>query len=499
MTYPEQLVSLNLERQALAGFINFPNTLIELSSNITEKEFSNKVHCCVFSILKNSILAGEKIEKVILAQKVKELGINFFEQVNIFEYIDDITFSQIQPNGVKEVVKELVKLRIRRDLHDNAITVLSYIKDCGNKGIDEIIHHVDGIYNSQVGLYSSDEDPQDLYENVEAFIRKIAQNPVDECGLTTPFSYFNKVFGGLREGNGAYNIISRAGEGKSTFLFNMSKGVAKLNNCKVLYLDTEMDLDLNMFRAAAAEGQVNAWFLETGNWTKNSDLSKKVISSFDRLKQYKGHIYHKYVPNKGIDELRSMCKRWFYKYVGRGNKAMIVYDYLKITGKTADFGRAEYQDMGDKLSYLNEMGAELGVPIFTATQQNRSGEQNGTRNDDSTTVSISDRINWLVAWNAVFRNKTVDEISEHGVNFGTHLLKPFKTSRTQGKENWNNNRTVRTVDPRNTSRVVYKPNFINYEISEYELIEKGTYKDVVNVNQLNVSLQGQPNNNPTDI
>lgn len=484
--YPDNLQSLNLEKSFIGGIINNPEILIDLENVISDKEFSNKIHSILFNVIKSIIFSGTKLEKVLIAQKIQDLGISHNNDIDIFNYVDDISFTQVKPNGLKEIASELVKLRIRRDYFDNAASIQKYIQNANNCPIDEIISDVDAIYHSQVGKYSLINEPVDLYSEIENFIKTIAKNPVEEVGLKTQFKEWNRLFGGLRLKQAGYSIVSRAGEGKSSLLFNLAKGVTKLNNIKCLYIDTEMDKELQMLRAAAAESETNAWYLETGQWTKNQDLITKVLNSFKKFDDYKGKVYHIYFPNKNINETLSLIRYWYHKFVGTGNPALIVYDYLKITSDF-DKARQEYQIMGDKVSYLNELNDKLGTALFMAAQQNRSGEQNGQRNDDSTTVSISDRINQYVSFNAVFRKKTLDEISEHGTQFGTHLLKPFKTSRVQGKDNYNVNSFIKTIDSQ--GKVRYKQNFINYEIKEYGIIEHGTLSDIVKYQQLNAGLQ----------
>ena len=77
MNHKESLVSLNLERSSLGGFINHPQSIIELSHIFSEKEYSNRIHSTIFSVMKNLISNGQKIEKVVLAQKIKDLGISY--------------------------------------------------------------------------------------------------------------------------------------------------------------------------------------------------------------------------------------------------------------------------------------------------------------------------------------------------------------------------------------------------------------------------------------
>ena len=487
--YPDNLVSLNLEKHLLAGIIRHPSSFTDIDHIISEKEIFNKIHRHIYAILRDRILNNKPVDKAIICQRISEVGIKSYEDINIVDYVDDLSYIPVNREGVLETAKELIKLRIKRDLWDNAEEVKEYVKSCGNKNKEEIIRHVETIYNSQIFQLSTDEEPVDLYSCAESFLREIAKNPRSEVGLETPFPMFNAFFGGLRAKDGCYNIISRSGEGKSCFLYNMAKGVAKINKCKVLYLDTEMSLDLNIFRSASMESKLSTWLFETGNWIlKDQQTKEQVYNTFKKFDDYKGHLFHKFVPNKNIDEILSIIRHWFYKYVGTGNKAMVVYDYLKIASDFSE-NRKEWQQLGDKISYLNEIAAKLDIPLFSAGQQNRSAEQqDGQRNDSSTTAAASDRINQYVAFNAAFRAKTLDELNDHGPKFGTHLLKPFKFSRTQGNDPYLLNEKVKVYDPVKNKQII-KQNFLNYKIDHYSIEEVGDLKKIVADQALNGNIQ----------
>lgn len=494
---PDALYSIQLERQLLGGFINHPQSLIDLSTFISEKDFHVAVNQIIFSVLKNVVLSGNKVEKILLAQKVVDLGISKVNnEISVFEYIEDLSYSQLQPHGIKEISKELIKLRIRRELFSNGALVQQYVKECGSKGIDEIISQVHSLYNSQILKYGFEDEPVDLYANLADFLQAIAKNPSEESGYKTPYEQYNSFFSGLKAGDGGYFFYARSGEGKSVWLFNLSKGTSLINNCPTLYLDSEMSLDLNMFRAGAAEAGINSWYLETGKWIKNHELANKVAKAFETSKKYKGLFYHKYVPNKSIEEIISIIRNWYYKKVGKGNKAIIVYDYLKIV--SADSNRNEWQKFGDLISYLNEVGHELNIPLLLAGQQNRAGSQQGIRLDDDTTIGGSDRINQFSRFTGIFRRKTLDEISNHGINNGTHALRPTKYSRDQGKEDFNSNSLVRIVDP-NNGRIYYDKNFISYNISNYAITEGLTLKKIIEQQNLQSALQANGNQNNINI
>lgn len=488
MNYPESLYSIRSEGVFLGGLIKNPKVLVDLESFVSDKIFFHKVHKVCFSILKSLIFNGQEVNPIILTEKIKNIGISFFEELNLYDYLDSLSYTQINADGLKQLGKELLKMQVKRELWDNSNAIQAFLKESGEKSLDELIHGVDGIYNSQISLYATDDNPKDLYEGLKETILEIAKNPIEEVGLKTPFPIFNKWFGGALAGDGCSVVSGLSGNGKSCFLFNMAKGIAKLNNAKALILDTEMSIDMNMFRAASAETQVNNWYLRTGQWIRSKTLVDKVKTGLDKLDQYKGSIYHMYIPNKPIDEVLSIAKRWYYKECGRNNKnAIIIYDYLKITSDL-NRERAEWQQLGDKISYLNELGHLLDIPIYTGAQQNRTAmPEGGKRRDDSSTVGGSDRINQYACFNSIFREKTVDEISEHGTKFGSHILIPIKTSRSQGIDSYDTNKNVQIIDDKGKKKFVR--NFLNYSIDSYLITERGTYADVIKDQSLNKPVQ----------
>ena len=494
----DRLTSLQVERHFLSSLVKFPELLYEVDSFLKNEDFANNLHGIIFSVARQEILSGNTFDKVILAQKIKSLNITTKDDVDIFSYVENLYLNQINQKGGINAAKELVKLRIRRDIYKDSQEVQNFIVSpkCSEQTVAEIVSEVDSIYNKRINAITVDDEPTDLFAGIEQYIKDIATNPVEECGLTTPFKQYNKFFGGLKAGDGAYLYSARSSEGKSVWLFNLAKGISIINNCKILYLDTEMSLKLNMIRASAAQAGINPWFLQTGKWIYNETLKDKVMSSFPEFNKYNGLFFHKYVPNKNSKEIISIARKWFHKYVGRGNKAFIIWDYLKVVG-SGDNDRNEWQRFGDNVSYFNELGASLDIQMAIAAQQNRIGNQGGVRLDDDTTIGGSDRINQFSRFGAIFRRKTLDEISEQGgTQFGTHLLKPIKWSRDQGELDYNQHCYIKVTE---NGRSKFKQNYINYTINHYDIKESGTLKDIIDHQNLTKSLAETNPNNDNEI
>ena len=166
--------------------------------------------------------------------------------------------------------------------------------------------------------------------------------------------------------------------------------------------------------------------------------------------------------------------------MGRGNPCIISYDYIKLTGEKVAQNWAEHQAIGDKIDKLKKLSEEINAPIVTAMQMNRSGENHNRRGgditDDSSAISLSDRLQWFASFVAIFRRKTLDEIAADGENFGTHKLVPLKT-RFQGKDAAGHHDLVRR--PMDDGSFRYMNNYLNFSVRNFNVEEQGSLHDVI--------------------
>ena len=472
------IYSLQVERHVLSGLLKYQDLFADIDVFLSENDFFNDVHSTIYSVFKNIKHKGENVDKVLLAEKIKNLGISFRDEINIFDYIDNLTFSQITEEATMTACKELIKFRVRRELCQTADNLKEYVTKNAEDSLDEIISKIDGIYNKKISSYSENDIPINIFEGVEDLIEERGNSPKDETGLVTPYSEFNRMYGGLKNGN-IYAIASRPGQGKSTWLNDIcfKTAINPKNKTKTLILDTEMQtVDIQLRMVASLSG-VPVWYLETGNWRKNEEMTKKVREAWSKVKKYEYFHYH--VGNKNIDQICSIIRRWYLSKVGRGNQAMIAYDYIKLTGEKVGQNWAEHQAIGDKIDKLKRISEEIQCPVITAMQLNRTGESFNRKGaevvDDSSVISLSDRLQWFASFVAIFRRKTLDELALDGQAFGTHKLIPTKT-RFQGKDAAGHQDLVRRLD--STGKETWAQNYLNYQVENFNIEERGSLNDV---------------------
>ena len=492
------IYSNQVEGHVLGGLLKHPDVLPEIDSFVSAADFYNDVHQTVYCILREAVLNNEKIDKVLLATKISNLGISSKDDIDIYDYINTLSYTPITRGAVIDSCKELVKVRVRREISETADRIKQHVTNASNEDLDSIIASADSIYSEKISSYSFDDDPQNVFDDLEFKIEERGNSPSDDTGLSTSYGEFNRLYGGLRGGN-IYAIVSRPAQGKTTFINELCLGTAIKNDVPVLVLDTEMTTEEIQFRMAAAKTDVPLWFLETGKWRSNEKMTEKVRGYFQELKKHK--YYHYHVRNKTTDEICAMIRRWHLKYVGRGNKCVVAYDYVKLTGERVDKNWAEHQAIGEKIDKLKRIAEEIDAPLVTAMQMNRSGESfnrnSGSLVDDSSAISLSDRLQWFATFVAIFRRKTTDEIALDGDRFGTHKLIPLKT-RFQGRDAAGHQdlirrRVVESVNGRESDSERLVNNFLNFRVENFKVQEEGTLQDIITHGQQSFDIQNTDN------
>lgn len=471
------LYSIQVEKHVLGGLIQHPEIFADVDRFVAEKDFVAEPHNVIFSCLRASYLANEKIDTVLLAQKIHNLGIAFKADINIFDYISAISFTTITPAATIKACQELVKLRALRDIEKTCDSMKTQIHQSINDPLESTVTAIDALYGQQMNMFDLEQEPVLLYEQIHDMVEERGNNPIEEVGLATPYPEFNRLYGGLRRKN-LYIIASRAKSGKTTWLDETCAEMSRMHNIPVLILDTEMSTEEVRYRVAAAKTGVGLWYLKTGNWRKNKDNVEQVRNNLPGIS---GHykVYHMSVGNKSLDKLSSLIRRWYLKNVGRGNDCLVCLDYIKMID-AASKNRQEYQEMGDKVDLMKKLAEELDCPVLTAVQSNRDGVT-GARDaseivDDERSIGISDRVTWYASGVWILRRRTPDEIALDTPESGTHKLIEVVV-REQGRDAGGHLDFILRRFPDGKQR--YVKNFINFNVSNFSVTERGSLRDTI--------------------
>lgn len=480
------IFSLEIEQQFLATLLQYPENYCQIADFITYKDFyseKSKVNQTVFSVMKQILEKGEDIDPSIVIDRVNSLGVSFSENLTVFDYIHSLSMRKTSDKALISLSKELKKYTVRRDIYYAARDVAQEMKNIDpNSEYSDIVNTADSTFNKNINFYESgDNAPADLMEEMPRLIEERGNNPVSEFGLKSPYPKLHDIYGSLLRPGNITVVVARSGVGKTTLALDFSTKVAAEEGVPVIHFDNgEMSKEELIMRQCSAMSGVPMHLLETGQWRQHSqETVDKVRAVWGKVKKIKFYYYS--VSGLGFEEMITVLKRWYYSKIGRGNKVIFSFDYIKPSDSKGD-GRSEWQQIGSmvnrfKACIKDEIQHEGDpiIPMITSVQSNKLGITHNRSADnivdDESIVSLSDRITQYASHMFILRKKTLDELAEEGELFGTHKLICIKP-RHLGRDYAGHTEPVLVGDR-------LRHNFINLDIKGFRVEERGDLRDIV--------------------
>jgi replicative DNA helicase len=355
----------------------------------------------------------------------------------------------------------------------------------------KILENADQIFNKNINLFEVGTNvPENIYDEMESFIEDRGNNPMTEFGMMGPHEKINDIYGSLLRPGNITVIVARSGVGKTQFCMDYATKVASTYDVPVLHFDNgEMSKEELIIRQCSAFSGVPSYLLESGRWRQaGDDVVQKVREVWQKVKKLKFYYYN--VGGMDVDQMINTLKRFYYSKVGRGNRMVFSFDYIKTTSEKSQ--KNEWQIVGEMVDKFKkciqkeilEDGSPV-IPMITSVQSNRSGITNNRNSqnivDDESVVSLSDRITQFCSHMFILRQKTNDEIENEGSSFGTHKLINVK-SRHLGKD------IAGAIEPVQVNDNLRR-NFINLEFRNFNISEKGDLRDIVSFRESGGDLQ----------
>jgi replicative DNA helicase len=317
---------------------------------------------------------------------------------------------------------------------------------------------------------------------MEEVMEERGENPVEEFGLMGPHQSINNLYGSLLRPGNITVIVARSGVGKTQFCMDFcTKTSAAYNQTPVLHFDNgEMSKEEIMNRQCAAISGIPLNLIETGKWRMAGDeIVKKMRAALKKVKGMKFYYYN--VGGMSVDGMINVARRFYYAKVLRGNRMILSFDYIKTTFEKFNT-KTEWQVVGEMVDKFKRLvqkeiifeGKPM-IAMMTSVQSNRSGIV-GNRNsdsiqDDESIVSLSDRITQFSSHMFILRNKTMDELQNEPTDSGTHRLICVK-HRHLGPD------VYRALSPVEMPDGSKKKNYINMDIENFNLTDKGDLRDM---------------------
>lgn len=462
----DKLFNLETERYVLGALLKHKDSINDLIFKINKEWFASTSHTHIFEGMTSLVKSSGTISHISLLEYFHNLGIKQFDEVPVEEYLRTLSvIFDLNIDNFDNYIESLKKYYIARKAFDSSRSLQKKLTETLNDPIEDIINLVQsGLSDIVTSEVADSSNTTDLFGQMENILE---EEEIKE-GIIPPFEIYFKRYGGFLPGN-CYGFVAGFGDGKSTFLDYIAKKCVQMkqNNCRVLYLDTELTPRQNMHRFMAALTGENEDVFRKKTWKENPVLVEKVNKYIKHFKKYKDRYHYETVENCSANELISIIRKWKNTYVKDGEIPMIVYDYMKITGEPVENAWVEYNLLGEKTNALHQLSRELNAVVIFAAQTNQDGR-----------IASSNRIMWFASNVYHLRSKTPEEMEEHGEEFGTHILEDWKT-RQQGEDAVGFRKYIKIPSNEKGKKYEYKKDFLNYNFDNFRVQEMGTYKDIL--------------------
>jgi len=138
----------------------------------------------------------------------------------------------------------------------------------------------------------------------------------------------------------------------------------------------------------------------------SAQLKEKVEEVKQKIKSLRGKLLIKYYPPKGVTVKKLQAH--IEKMIASGNKPdLIIVDYADLLLSHSNKTDSTYAEQGGVYIDLRGMGGELGIPIWTASQTNRSAIDSEVIEADKIADSYAKVMNadFIMSWSRKSKDK----------------------------------------------------------------------------------------------
>ncbi len=478
----KNLYSVEIEQSILAILLQYPESYVEIPF-LNSKDFSRQ-NSPIFAVISNLIENKGRPDEIIVSEKLKSLGITLDGGLEVGDYCSSLKIRPVDKRNILDLGKALKKKTLVRTIHDNAIKVQKEVLESEDKSAKDLIGIADKyLGESLISITDNEREAKNLLEELPAIIEEMGNPENISEFINMPYKTWNDIIGPLRPGQ-IYCWAARQGSKKSTLLLDITRDIAAANPDKedlaVLYCDTEMSMNDAIVRYVAGNIGCPSFLIDSRKWKFSKEWAPKINQEVQRIMNLKHkNIWFESIGNMGLSEMEKFIKRWKLTKCGRMRSSVIMYDYLKLNNndkKEMGTKEGEHSQAYFKIESIKDLAEWTKSPVLTALQQNRSGDilSKTGPDDSSASNSLSDRIGWLVAVLAILRGRTPDEMladSTPDMKAPSNKMIFQKTRYLweHGPAFLNYVRVGKGKDVR------YVPNFMNFEIDNFKVHDRGTY------------------------
>ncbi|MCA9353345.1 replicative DNA helicase [Candidatus Nomurabacteria bacterium] len=359
---------LDAERAVIGSILIRPGAMNELVTKVTHFMFYHEKHRNIYKLMLELYNQGEAIDIITLSSKAKEKNID--EKIGGSRYLTELTREVPSSANVHHYASIVEKKHIQRRLIEAAQDISTIASENAADDIENILNKAESkIFEITQGVNKSKyvtlkEALRETWEELE----HLHEHKDELRGIPTGFKELDNMLAGLQRSD-LVILAARPSVGKTTLALDIARQTSIHFGSAVGVFSLEMSASQLTQRMLAAESQVSAWNLRTGNISSDKDF-QIIGEALDRLAKAK--IYIDDMAANNIVSMRSTARRWKSEH----GLDLIIVDYLQLMASTKDHDSMVNQVTEISRS-LKQLARELNVPVLALSQLSRAVESRG--------------------------------------------------------------------------------------------------------------------------
>ncbi len=353
------------ELSVLGAVLIDKNAIVPVSEILTTRDFYSDLNGIIYGAMLVLYEERKPIDLLTLTEKLKKNKqlkkvdtsylTNLVEQVPTAANVS--TYAQI----VKEDSTKRFLISAGTEIAELGFGENSEVKDILDKAESSIFSISQGHLTR--GFIPLKDTLTDSFDRID----ELQKQGIGLRGVQTGFIDLDNTLSGMQKNN-LIILAARPGQGKTAFLLNIAQHIAVKDHKSVGIFSLEMSKEELVDRLLVGQADVDAWRLKTGKLSEED---------FGKLSDAMGQladapIFIDDTPGLGLVEMRSKARRLQMEH----NLSLLIVDYLQLVdpGKRYD---NRVQEVSMVSQALKNLARELGIPVLSASQLNRSVEHRG--------------------------------------------------------------------------------------------------------------------------
>jgi len=354
--------ALEAEAALLGSMMLDPSVVADVVEAIQdESDFYRSTNGALYDIILTVWSQRERYDLVDIHQKAKDRGVldSLGGLESLVEIVESVPHAQSARHYAEIVRSKSVQ---RQVIQASSETIESIISD-SNRSVSDVLEDAESrIFN--IASHSEGQgSSKSLGKMLEAREKDLRENQgTGESGIRTGFVDFDKMTGGLHEGELTL-IAARPSQGKSSLVLNIAEYLAVDQNIPVAFFSLEMSDKQLADRILASRTGILASALR---YNDVNDHDLELVSQFSQ--EYKTcPLYVDDSPSLSPVLIRAKARR----LKSRHKIQAIFVDYIQLMNARADSRHLEISAISKGLKAL---ARELEVPVVALSQLSRNVE-----------------------------------------------------------------------------------------------------------------------------